>query len=172
MSTRFEVSGPFKIPTTRHGGGKRVDKKQLGQFWTDIGDDFLAEAKGCYVFAMRAGKGTLPIYVGRTSSKTFRGECFTNDKLLKLTNGMMAYKRGTPVLFLVAHQKRKGKPNLKAIRAMEQFLIQNAWVRNPDNLQNVHFTQPEWNWWIAGVFRSQPGKPTHAAVRFRAVVGL
>jgi hypothetical protein len=157
------------IPTLNAGGGKRVNKGQLAEFWMSAGHDS-AEAKGCYVFAMRAGKGIRPVYVGRANN-TFRAECFTTDKLLKLTNAMTAYRKGTPVLFLVVHERRKGKPNLKAIGAVEEFLVQNALVRNPDNLQNVHFTKKS-NWWIAGVFRSQQGKPSQAARRFRKALGL
>lgn len=56
VSIRFDVSGPFKIPTTRHGAGKRVSKKELGDFWRAVAGDSLVDAKGCYVFAMRAGR--------------------------------------------------------------------------------------------------------------------
>ncbi len=166
---RFDVHGPFRVPTSKHGGGKRLDRKQLGEFWKSAGDS-LADAKGCYTFAMRAGKGTRPVYVGRATG-TFRRECFTPDKRLKLTNAMTDYRKGAPVLFLVAHAKRKGKPNLKAIGEMEQFLIHNALARNPDHLQNDHFTKKS-GWWISGVFRSPRGKPTAAAVKFRKALGL
>ncbi len=94
MPARFDVFGPFEIPTSKQPGGKRVDKKQLGEFWK-AAEDSLPDAKGCYVFAMRAGKGMRPVYVGRASRRSFRQECFTTDKLYKLTNAMAAYERGT-----------------------------------------------------------------------------
>jgi hypothetical protein len=119
---------------------------------------------------MRAGKGTRPIYVGKAAKRTFRQECFTPDKRLKLTNAMTDYERGTPVVFLIVHTG-KGKLNLKVIDEVEQFLIQNALARNPDQLQNVHFTKKS-GWWIGGVFRSQAGQPSHDAVKFRKALGL
>jgi hypothetical protein len=91
-----------------------VDKKPLGAFWELVGDS-LADAKGCYLFAVRAGQGTRPVYVGR-ATRTFRQECFTPDKLLKLTNAMMAYRKGNPVLFLIASEKRKRQAESEGYR--------------------------------------------------------
>jgi hypothetical protein len=53
---------------------------------------------------------------------------------------------------------------------MEEFLIQNARVRNP-KLQNIQLTkQPGWR--ISGVVGSQRGKPSATAVRFRKLLGI
>jgi hypothetical protein len=170
VPTTFTVSGPFTVPTLRDGGGKRVDKKQLSGMWETVAAETSPDGQGCYIFAMRAGKGALPVYVGK-ATRSFRQECFSTDKLLKLTNAMTSYRSGTPILFLIRQERHKGKPNLKAIRALEEFLVQNALARNPDKLQNVHFTK-RLSWSITGVFRTVPGKPTLAARTVRKVLGL
>src|ERR1700737_2616390 len=167
----FEVWGPFKVPPSTRGS-KHVDDDRLGlrDFWEHVVGQSLGESKGCYVFAMRAGKGMTPVYVGRAIRQDFRRECFAFHKLWILTRALADYKRGTPLLFLVTRTKGKGKTNIKAIRDMEEFLIQNGRVRNPD-LQNVKLTK-EPSWGIAGDFGSPRGKPTSSAVKFRKLLGI
>jgi hypothetical protein len=168
VPTTFQVWGPFEVPTTSLGA-KRVQLDALPDFWRSVvRDDTLANAHGCYVFAMRAGKGMTPLYVGRASRQSFRHECFASHKLVALIEAFAYFKKGTPVLFLVC--TAKGRPNLRAIQDMEEFLIQNARVRNP-NLQNVQLTQ-EPGWRIAGVFGSQSGKPSRKALLFKKLLGI
>lgn len=167
---KFDVSLPFIVPIRPEGHGKVVDTNALWDFWRDtIGED-LADARGCYVFGFRAGRGITPVYVGR-ATKTFRQECFAQHKIGKLNTGLLHYKRGTLVLFLLAAERRRGKPNKRAVADLERFLIENALARN-DSLLNIQHTKEEKEWCIAGVFRSGKGKPSAAATKFRKALGL
>jgi hypothetical protein len=48
------------------------------------------------------------------------------------------YGKGTPVLFLVAMERTKGKASKTAIAKVESFLIQNAMKKNPNPLDFAH----------------------------------
>ena len=79
---KYDVFGPFKIPRTENR--QRVDRRGLRDFWNEVEtlrqrNESLASASGCYIFAIRAGKGAKPWYVGQ-ATKTFRQECFTPHK--------------------------------------------------------------------------------------------
>lgn len=75
----FSVHGPFDIPTYRGRIGRIVRAEEGRSF-----DEHSARAwrRGCYVFAMRSGRGITPTYVGK-ATKSFSQECFTADKLGK-----------------------------------------------------------------------------------------
>jgi hypothetical protein len=133
----FRPAGPHKIPFEQKAGGRILHHKQ---FWGQS-DELaqLAAERGCYVLAMQAGKGATPLYVGK-AEKSFKQECFNQSNLHKFYAALAEYKKGTPVLYFIRHPKQKGKTNAKQIGEIENFLIQNAVVRNPD-LQNVHGTK-------------------------------
>jgi len=59
---------------------------------------------------------------------------------------------------------------MKAIRELEEYLIQSAVTRNPD-LLNVQGTERA-NWGIAGVIRGPGGKPSQAARALKTTLGL
>jgi hypothetical protein len=84
------------------------------EFWTQS-DELreLGTERGCYVFAIRAGKGVTPIYVGK-ATKSFKQECFNPSNRHKFSNGMADYVKGTPVLYFVRHPKQKGKTEFEA----------------------------------------------------------
>lgn len=163
----FQVEGPFEVPTYLGKAAKIVDSGRLSQFWAAI--EATAKKRGCYVFAIRAGKGIRPIYVGK-ATRTFKGEVFTPHKLEKYQRCLADFKRGTPVLFFLCAPGNRGKPNLSAIGELEDYLIQTAVSRNPQ-LLNVRGTQRE-DWAIAGVLRSGVGKPSHAARSFKRTLGI
>ena len=163
----FEVRGPLTVPTYEGKAAKIVDSERLGDFWATSGG--LGERRGCYVFAIRASRGIRPIYVGR-ATKTFKQEVFAPHKLEKYQRCLADVGKGTPVLFLLASQAKVGKPNLKAIRELEDYLIQTAVSRNP-NLLNVKGTERE-NWSITGVIRGSVGKPSKGAIDFKRTLGI
>lgn len=166
--TQFVCHGPYKIPTTKQKVGRTISKTNISQFWAECAT--LAKGVGCYVFAMRAGPGITPLYVGK-ATKSFAQEAFATDKLNKYYAGLTQYKRGTPVLFFVGHPpSKKGKPNLTHITALEKLLIQQGALANPSLINVQHNRIPKWG--ISGVLRSQTKKPSSNAKSFRSCMGF
>lgn len=162
----FSVYGPYDMPFEQAAGGRRL---HYDEFWQQSGEvKKLADERGLYVFAIRAGKGFTPIYVG-SATKTFSQECFNPTNRHKYLEGMADYRKGSPVMFFLVHPKQKGKTNVRQITEMETFLIQLAAQKNPA-LQNVKGTAgPEWA--IKGVVRSSKGKPSASARKFKRAIG-
>ena len=89
----------FEIPR-KSNGHIAADKKSLGFFWDNVDvklEDGLSGAIGCYIFSIRAGRGSLPWYVGLAEKYSFRKECFANHKLVHY-NDLLAARAGTPML--------------------------------------------------------------------------
>ena len=162
----FEIRGPLKVPTYDGKAAKIVDPDGLSAFWES---SRVENRRGCYVFAVRAGKGMRPVYVGR-ATKNFKQEVFASHKLEKYQRCLADIEKGTPVLFFVMLPATKGKPNVKAIESVEEYLIQIAVSKNPD-LLNVKGTELE-DWGIAGVIRGGSGKRSKAAAAFKQAMGL
>jgi hypothetical protein len=93
----FESFGPFKIPPVKGKGGRYI-AEGCPKFW-DQHPEF-SEKRGVYIFAVRAGKGIRPVYVGKATKK-FKQECFASQKNSKHYGPALAnIGRGTPVMFL------------------------------------------------------------------------
>jgi len=145
-------------------------KHGCADFWSEPQTQKFAYDVGCYVFAIRAGKGFRPIYVGR-ATKSFKQECFAAHKISSHYGpALLNSGKGTPILFLVILERTKGKVNKSAIKKVESFLIQNAMKKNPD-LSNIKGKKSE-HWSINGVIRSRKGKVSSAAKLFRGALGL
>ena len=129
----------------------------------------ISDKNGCYVFAVRAGKGIRPWYVGKTSGR-MKTECFTNHKLDHYNKALGNYKRGTPVLFFVVPDGRKRKVAKTTLREMEIWLIKAAADQNFDLCNKQHNRWPKWS--IRGVINTGSGKPPQAASTFRKTMGL
>jgi hypothetical protein len=161
----FEVHGPFEIQYEKRGGGRSLC---YDGFWDGPAAE-LASERGCYVFAVRSGPSEMPIYVGK-ATKTFKQETFTPANQIKYHNGFSEYAKATPVMYLVAHPKQRGKTNASQIAEIEGYLIQAGVARN-EYLQNVRgIDRPAWK--IAGVVRSGKGRRSHAAVSFASLMGI
>lgn len=145
---KFSVHGPFEIPIYEGQAARLIRADEGREFFSR--HHALAQAAGCYVFGMRAGKGITPFYVGK-ATRTFAQECFSPDKLNRYNEVLVNYSRGSPVLFLVVHPRQTGRRNSSAIAELEDFLIQNA---------------------VAGVVNSSGGKPSAAAEAFAKMMGL
>lgn len=156
----FEVHGPFDIDFEKRPGGRTL---VFDGFWSEASDAFyLAEERGCYVFAIR-NKGLTPLYVGK-AGKTFRQETFNQANRHKYHNGFSEYGKGRPVMYFVVHPRQKGPTNARQIAEIEDFLIQAGVAKNPD-IQNVRGAQkPEWS--IKGVIRNGAGKRKPAEIDF------
>ena len=164
---RFVVEGPFKVPVYEGKGGRTITDENVRDFWATHAD--YRARRGCYVFAMRAGKGSTPGYVGM-ATKGFKTEVFAPHKLTRYQQFLADYAKGTPVLFFVVEPAAKGAPNLKQIRDLERFLIQVGVAANAD-LLNIKGTKAE-EWGIAGVLRGGVGKPSQSAKLFKAMMAI
>ena len=80
MSTELIVDGPYEIPCNKTGITKYIETKvHVKQFWEKVKTD-IKEKNGCYVFAMKAGKGYSPWWIGKTN-KSLQKECFDSHKI-------------------------------------------------------------------------------------------
>jgi hypothetical protein len=158
----FEIHGPFEVDFESRAGGRTL---KFDGFWDgDSPAGYLADERGVYVFAISAGGGLQPIYVGK-ATKTFKQETFNPSNKHKYHNGFSNYARGKPVMFFVVHPAQRGPTNGTHIKKIEDFLIQAGVAKNPD-LQNIKGSAtPDWS--IKGVIRSGVGKRSNAEVLFR-----
>jgi hypothetical protein len=169
MAASFEIQGPFVIPLDPTINKKAI-RPRCPELWLDPEAGKFAEACGCYVFAMRAGRGSRPIYVGK-AARTFRQECFTPHKIAShYQKALLNAERAKPVIFLVVLKRRRGRVNEKAINDVEKFLIQNAMKKNPE-LSNIQGRKGH-RWSIDGVIRSGQGKPSAKAKTFKSALGM
>ncbi|MCX6600803.1 MAG: hypothetical protein NT025_04495 [bacterium] len=153
----FDVYGPITIKPVKVPGGRLIDESSIEGFWKRKDASGLKDCRGCYVFAIRAGKGGLqPWYVGKTK-RSFEGECFTDRNINKYNRALMQLRACTPLLFLIAAPKRRGAVNKKQISEVEKFLTQESKKVNP-RLLNKTNTKPR-KWEISGVTRRVQGKP-------------
>jgi hypothetical protein len=96
----FELAGPFKLKCYRGVVKKKESREQLLKNLKEWDED-LPSAHGCYVFAIRAGKGWTPYYAGQALRRTIFAEATHVDKLQKYNEVLADYERGTPVLFFL-----------------------------------------------------------------------
>jgi len=148
----FWIHGPIEVPCTRKRVSRIISKEDRASFWCD--NDSVAMKKGCYIFAFRAGRGTKPVYVGK-ATKSFRQEIFTHHKLSLYHSAFADQERGAPVMFFVCLDYAK-KPNRKAIRQVEIFLIGVAREANKDLLNVQHNQQTQWVIRVACSPKTQP----------------
>jgi hypothetical protein len=163
----FDSFGPFTIPQEK-GKGARYITEGCPKFW-DQHSEF-SEERGVYIFAVRAGKGIRPVYVGK-ATKRFKQECFASQKIARHYGPELAkIGKGTPVMFLLVAPRRESQKQARIISQAEKFLIGQAQLRNP-NLSNVRGKKPP-AWGIKGVLRSGQGKPSASAVRLQKLLAL
>lgn len=167
----FVVYGPFEVPVGKTG--KVASGRRLREFWDSAESSSgvsLRSARGVYVFAMRAGQGYTPIYVGMAGDTPFSPEAFTRHKREHYDAALKKYEKGTPVLLLVRHPDSKGRVNVRVIDEIEGALIAMGWKKNPD-ISNVR-RRPRNSWCIRGVLLASQGHPSSAAKALRTTLGL
>ena len=167
----LSVKGPIKVQFNkqRSGHGKRIEKEHQNPFWQRASEPLLEKKQGCYVFALRAGRGSTPWYVGK-ASKSFQQECFTSDKLQKYNRALFGGKKGSPVLFFVTLPGKKMKISARTIKDVETYLIGVAKETNPNLLNKSKTKTPAWG--IKAVYRGGQGKPNQTERAFRKMLGL
>lgn len=164
----FVVFGPFSVPLEPNKNAKMV-ARDLSAFWKTAGA--CRDRRGVYVFAMRAGRGFTPIYVGKAAKQSYENEAFSDHKLANHYNpALLEYERGSPVMFFIAHPKTKGAVNKSLIDKVETFLIDIASRKNPE-LSNIRKKQDH-EWRIRGVVRGRKGEGTKSSGLFALAVGL
>ena len=104
-------------------------------------DNGLSDACGCYVFAVRAGKGYTPYYVGRAEKNSILNE-FLNPSNIGKYNDVLSYTKGTPVIFLLPmltpqdKYRKLATGELKSLRFLERWLIAQCIEKNPNLVNN------------------------------------
>jgi hypothetical protein len=165
--TEYTIHGPFKVPFVIKPAARSVRVPR--DFWNQDEASKLRDRCGVYVLGMRAGRGIVPYYVGKTTN-SFEKECFQPTKLLKYDDALAEYRRGRPVIFFIARPVRRGQVKGKEIKQIEDFLIQVASAKNPELLNIKGKNKPKWA--IAGVIRGTAGQPSTEAKEFRGMMGL
>jgi hypothetical protein len=163
-ATVFDIYGPFDVPFTRAGGGRIIDKDDAWDFFED--NDEFADAYGCYVFGMRAGRGFTPWYVGKATG-SFQSEVFTADKLTKYHRVLVQYARGTPVVFFIVPDIGRGRRPTNRIDELESYLIGEAEAANP-HIVNVQ-GRDRASWRLRGLGGGK-GRLSAAAKAFRRMM--
>ena len=160
----FFIEGPFKVPCIK---GTRLIEEDLSTFWQRHKE--IASSIGCYIFAIRAGRGYKPLYVGKTT-KSFESECFTSHKRNHYHYSLSHYQRCTPIIFFVVLRKTKGKVNASEIKQVENFLIQVGSTVNPDIRNIKGINQPSWS--IKGVIRGKKGQASKSSAEFKKLLHI
>ena len=165
----FDVSGPHKI--SRHGPKRLINEQSLKDLLAELRleDSALEMACGCYVFAIRAGKGITPYYVGQASKSTIVREAF-NPANRERYNSVLNGSSGTPIIFLLPmrtptgkyRKKKSGAAQISSVTFLERWLIAKALEKN-ENLLNSRETRFLRNLHVRGLFNAQKGEATAAS---------
>ena len=143
--------GEFEIPYQLNAKKvKRIAQPEQAKFIESLNDEYpgLLEKQGVYIFCLRAGKGTLPWYVGK-AGRSLMQEILTSDKLVKYNSILFDRTRGVPVFYFVAPKGRGKQVHGKYLPLIEETLIARAYQRNR-NLANIRLVSGE-TWVIDGV---------------------
>lgn len=160
--TIFEVSDALEVPTTKKAVAKTINKDNIKDFWAK--NQEYQNQVGCYVFAIRAGKGYTPYYVGKTT-KSLYSEALSDNKIKRYQEVLADHKSGTPVMFFITLPLTRGRKNVKFIGQLEAFLINQAFQSNSEisNIQGKK--RPKWG--IEGVWLSGRGQPKTSSKKFK-----
>lgn len=174
---KFSVYGPFDIPRTK--GLIDTDTKIKKTFWEGVDQEIslLSGACGCYIYVVKAGPAALPWYVGLTTKRTFREECFHPFQVNHYNKGLAGKGKGKPQIFFLAKETPTGafaKPSVnshKDIEFFETFMFGIALKRNRElsNAKNTKFLK---HLVVPGIINPTPEQPSEAAKVLRRALGL
>lgn len=171
----FEPYGPFKVPIQRGG----IDKSREREFWDaveDVAPD-LPNAVGCYIFAIRAGRGVRPWYVGKTEKAGFRKEVFQDHKFRLYWEILKDRRKGTALLYFLAKHTGSGrfaKPSTNghsSIAVLEELLIGTSLLRN-SKLVNKRTTKHFKELQVPGYMNETPGARSQKARELATLLGV
>ncbi len=175
---RYEVFGEFEVRRKLRKDGRRTldfSKDARNNFWEDVerARAGLRSGAGCYLFAVRAGKGITPWYVGQ-SKGAFEKECFASHKQSIYRDVMDDTARGTPILFLITRVTPTGKLS-KSVQKNEADFVERKLIHDATNanseLKNIHNAKFVRNVEIPGVLNSPQGKPSDAVKSLKVALG-
>lgn len=171
MAQDLVTNEPIDIPFRRlpQGSVKQITAQNVTEFWLKPEARRIADKQGCYVFALRAAKGYRVWYVGK-ATKSFEQECLAHHKLVHYNEVLFDGRKGTPVLFIIAPNGNKKKVPEALCDEIETFLIQAAYIENPEIKNRQKTKIPTWT--IAGVVRRTKGAVSKRAQVFRTMMGL
>lgn len=171
MATDLKIYGPIEIPFRKqtNGNAKRIETAHTQAFWNQAAARSIAAKQGCYVFALKAGRGHCPWYIGQ-ATQSFEQESLATHQRNHYNDVLFDGRKGTPVLFFIAPKGNKKKVPADACDQIETLMIQSALIENPEIRNRQKTKIPEWT--IEGVVRHGQGKPPTPAVAFRKMMGL
>jgi len=174
---KFENYGPFVVPRR----GPIIDRPKLGDFWrlVDVQARGLSNAQGCYVFAIKAGQGYTPWYVGKAAGQNgFFQEALSEGKQNQYNWAWSSqnYGKGTMVLFFVARRTASGRDfsrqnGASDIDWLERHLISLALEANND-LLNVHYTRIHRELFVPGVINDPAKKFSYATTDLQRTLNI
>lgn len=179
---RFQILGPFDVPTVKKRGSRKIDFKHnraRNSVFEQAERAFGAgvkEAIGCYVFGISppGGPRTWPYYVGKACDQTLYCRLFQlQDKPNKYNDILWQYYRGKPFVYLLPLLTPGGAlaklgTNRSKIDLAEKTLIGMAMRVNPE-LWNIQHVRALDSFMIDGISKRR-GKPSEAAKRFRTMI--
>jgi hypothetical protein len=168
---QFVVKGPFSVPQRRGAaGGSYIDESRLNELKAQSAD---LTKPGCYVFACRASRASLPVYVGQAAKNIF-DEAFNARNVNNLNNYLSYRLRGQIEVYVIHQCTVRGDTGNKAcIDDIEDFLIGWASRRN-EKLLNIHGNRPS-QWSISGVANhnnENGGHPGSSVLAFKEMMGM
>jgi hypothetical protein len=171
----FEPYGPFKVPIESGG----IDKSREREFWDTVEDTNpgLSTAVGCYLFAIRAGRGVRPWYVGKTEKAGFKKEVFQDHKFRLYWEILKGRRKGTALLYFLAkhtHGGRFAKPSANghsSIGILEELLIGTSLLRN-SKLVNKRTTKHFRELQVPGYMNETPGARSQKARELAKLLGV
>lgn len=173
---KFHPYVPFEIPKQDNGLITR-DKVKLREFWeiVDAEEEGLSDAIGIYIFSIRAGRGVLPWYVGKSEKTSFFKECFQAHKVNHYDN-CIAGRRGTPILTLIPKLTQadyfaqpNGSPQ-RDISTLEKMFIGACLQKNKD-LVNARDTKIFREMVVPGYLNTQQGGVANSVKELKKLIG-
>jgi hypothetical protein len=179
MKYEYSIHGPFEIRTYKGVKNNKAVNRAIEakkSFWDEVETKVpdLPTACGCYLFAIQAGKGFTPWYVG-LAEKGFQKECLTGHKFGIYTD-VLNSGSGTPILFFIARLTNKknifAKPSKNGrndIKFLENMLIGTAIVKNSE-LKNKKQTKYLRNMRVPGVINTPKRKQFNSERDFKLAI--
>lgn len=180
---RFQVLGPFRVPTMRWHRRRRIDFANARDSVFEEAQEVLGgkydicDAIGCYVFGISpSGRPrTWPYYIGQSRGQTLWKRVFQGDKKRIYNEILDEFVKGRPLVYLLPLIAPSGglarlgsNNNKRRINLAEQHLIGMALRVNP-YVWNIQHRRALESFTIDGLSK-MPGRRSDAAESFRAMI--
>ena len=171
MDYDLKLYGPIPVDFDNLGDSKTkfITPDCKKRFLAELERLGIAAKEGCYIFALRNGKGCTPWYVGKATKNNIGPESMEPHKLNKYSHVFARGGKGTPVMFFVCQPGTVKTLNSDIIDDMETELIQYAKYKNPELLNEKKAKLVEWG--IQGVLRGSK-RPSADETLFARAMGI